>query len=453
MTTLSIVLFAMIGAPKADVARPPELTFDRRVNYVRWFNEWTSRGKKDNATPYYERILPPPEGAEKDTVERTPLALLSEAEKEQLPKGGARWRPDDAPLLAAYLEKNRQALELFVQATEHNDYYVHFDEEKICLFETEFRAFSSMRFGSQALLAQALMGPEADSSSLLGAIRPAFRAAAHARQTKTVIGHLVCNAIQCVVYEHLRGSLESGVIPEKDAVKAYTLIGKLDPGISDLRIPFTTEWASALDLLQLACPDGKSTREGWTTMSKRTTGGESPGEEVLVVLVNTIPTRVRTFIEDYYRTLIGISGKSLRQKYAVKLEQAYENARTEWIVDLTNTMFVIRLTRSYELAVRTESIRRATMLVLALHIHHDKHGEWPRTLKDIDPKLGLKGLKTYRIDTFSGKTFKYELRDGKPFLYSVGVDGKDDGGRHHPKWGEGGAQPGGDYVYWPYQRD
>ena len=38
---------------------------------------------------------------------------------------------------------------------------------------------------------------------------------------------------------------------------------------------------------------------------------------------------------------------------------------------------------------------------------------------------------------------------GQPLLYAVASGGKDDGGRHDKKWGEGDT--GGDFVFRPHQ--
>ncbi len=125
-------------------------------------------------------------------------------------------------------------------------------------------------------------------------------------------------------------------------------------------------------------------------------------------------------------------------------EHASVHKSNPWMNAFTPT-----LTRAYELSLRAETHRRGTMLVLAVHAHHAKHGEWPNSLKVIDKKLGLEGLRGLRRDPFSGKPFKYEIKDGQPLLYTVGSDGKDDSGRHDPKWGEG--KKGGDFVFWPPQ--
>src|SRR5690606_29129414 len=57
--------------------------------------------------------------------------------------------------------------------------------------------------------------------------------------------------------------------------------------------------------------------------------------------------------------------------------------------------------------------------------------------------LGKKAKKT-SADVFAeDKPFIYEIVAGQPVLYSVGIDGDDDGGMHDPSWSDN------DYVIWP----
>ena len=84
---------------------------------------------------------------------------------------------------------------------------------------------------------------------------------------------------------------------------------------------------------------------------------------------------------------------------------------------------------------------------MAIHVYKLKERKWPAKLED----LAIEDLKTLRIDPYSDKDFVYKLTKDGPLLYSIASDGKDDGGRHDPKWGE--SSEGGDYVFWPVQDD
>jgi hypothetical protein len=69
-------------------------------------------------------------------------------------------------------------------------------------------------------------------------------------------------------------------------------------------------------------------------------------------------------------------------------------------------------------------------------------GSLPRNLAAACREAGLKAIP---IDPFSGQPMKFVVRDGRPIVYSVGKDGKDDGGTVDSK---NDTQPG-DLIYRP----
>ena len=81
--------------------------------------------------------------------------------------------------------------------------------------------------------------------------------------------------------------------------------------------------------------------------------------------------------------------------------------------------------------------RNAAYALLAINAHKAKHGHWPNSLAAAMPGV----LAAYKEDPFSGKDLVYRPDEGKPVLYSVGLDGKDDGGKLTPKsWSETGDE-------------
>lgn len=70
--------------------------------------------------------------------------------------------------------------------------------------------------------------------------------------------------------------------------------------------------------------------------------------------------------------------------------------------------------------------RDASQTALALELYHRRHHKWPATLLQLVPQL-LPGLP---IDPFDGEPIRYRLTAGKPHLYSVGMNRRDDGGRN-----------------------
>jgi hypothetical protein len=73
---------------------------------------------------------------------------------------------------------------------------------------------------------------------------------------------------------------------------------------------------------------------------------------------------------------------------------------------------------------RAEQYSRHGVLAFALAAYHADHNKYPASLADLSPKY----LKSVPDDLFSGKPLIYKPTDGGYLLYSVGVNGADDGG-------------------------
>jgi hypothetical protein len=71
--------------------------------------------------------------------------------------------------------------------------------------------------------------------------------------------------------------------------------------------------------------------------------------------------------------------------------------------------------------------RDAMLAAIALELYHRRHNAWPESLDELTPAP----LPTMPIDRFTGQPLRYRLVDGRPMLYSTGVDRDDDGGRPH----------------------
>ena len=89
--------------------------------------------------------------------------------------------------------------------------------------------------------------------------------------------------------------------------------------------------------------------------------------------------------------------------------------------------------------------RAAAILGLSCELFSSRHGRYPAELKDLAPEF----LEEIPPDPFTGKPFKYRLKDGRTgfLVYSVGPNLKDDSGvsdipaeKDDISW-EGGPQP------------
>jgi hypothetical protein len=91
-------------------------------------------------------------------------------------------------------------------------------------------------------------------------------------------------------------------------------------------------------------------------------------------------------------------------------------------------------------AARNYTALAGTQSLIALRRYELAHKSLPATLESAFAETTHKNVPT---DFYSAKPLQYAMVDGKPIIYSVGQDLKDDGGRADWKWGE---QPG-DFLF------
>ncbi|MDB6110546.1 MAG: hypothetical protein JWR69_2296 [Pedosphaera sp.] len=103
-------------------------------------------------------------------------------------------------------------------------------------------------------------------------------------------------------------------------------------------------------------------------------------------------------------------------------------------------------------AAEAETRRRLVITAIALERFRNRHGSYPKALPELLPEL----LQATPIDFMDGKPLRYHLaEDGHFVLYSIGLDGTDNGGQMPPAWEPGmpyqgrfGVAQGTDLV-WP----
>jgi hypothetical protein len=143
-------------------------------------------------------------------------------------------------------------------------------------------------------------------------------------------------------------------------------------------------------------------------------------------------------VEDRYR----VRGKS----HTARLRHVLTYLLTPWVGGALGA------------AERTILQRDAITTAIALELWRRQHGAWPERLDQLVPSM----LPALPIDRYDGQPLRYTIRDGKPLLYSIGVDRKDDGG--HPtnpaESAAGSFEPrtpdktpsatsSGDWILWP----
>lgn len=420
--------------------RPPPLTFDKHVDYIAWYNDFAAAGKKDNAYDSYQALTTGENG-------RPGIANPEGPAAEQLNKATHQaWMADDYKELAAYLKDCAPYLENYRKAVKHHDYWQPAPPETKKLYDLAFPTITASRASARAVIAQALMKQDGQPKLITEACRVVLRNADHMQQWGILIGSLVCAAERSQVCRLVCAALADGAVDGQDAAKLYATIHRYDPGPPDMARWLVFEWAAMLDVLQSLCPKGELDAGAWKEIRQGIEKADPAADKSASKPFD--PKEAAQLIDAFFAAERDIVAGPPSLATARKLEAFEKEQRPKVNKNSFIAIFAPTYARAYHLHLRSEAEHRATLLILALHAHHAKHGKWPESLAKIDKKLGLKGLKEARQDPFSGNDFIYKIKDGQPFLYTVATDGDDDGGRHDTKWGETDS----DYVFWPFQR-
>ncbi len=296
-----------------------------------------------------------------------------------------------------------------------------------------------MRFGSRMLRVDALEAAQrGDGPRVLADITAMLAMADHCAGQPTLISDLVSIAIVAHAAETVGfiTSWRPAALDDAAWVGVSHRLAALRGGTIRLRLD--GERAFFHDTVQRyytddgrgdghLCP-GKSRVLAWTGDYD---GAEAAASSVVAGPIFSAVVAGRREIVRKYDELMGL----VEQEAAVPLwlrdvsradaelermkSSPVQQARYLWIAILFPSLS--RANYMFEIATQQ---RDATLVAIALELYHRKNGGYPPTLDALVPQY----LPAVPPDRFDGKPIKYKLLDGKPLLYSVGVNRTDDGG-------------------------
>lgn len=135
------------------------------------------------------------------------------------------------------------------------------------------------------------------------------------------------------------------------------------------------------------------------------------------------------------------SGAAINQKMKAQVHELQEamNSPITRLRHLFSAIAMPNSGRAFETAIRLETQRRMTITVIALRRFQRQNGHYPVSLTELVPRFLTKPL----MDPWSGTPLHYRRNaDGTFTLYSVGEDGRDDGGDPTPR------VPGSKIEFW-----
>jgi len=416
---------------RSDLAVPPPDP-NNPVDYVAWWNELNAHGvdEQDNAAPLYDESLAKFVGLH-DQHELLSDAIDGRLDAEQVEK------------LSELLEQNAEALDLFTKASERSGYYREYTVGADgSLLSVTMPPLGEMRRAAKAMIARAeLASLQGDYDAAADDCLVVLRSSGHTSQVPSLIEELVAAAVQQLT----NASLVRVVARAGDSLDYAALAQRLeqaDPGTPDFARAMQLERAMFMDTVQrLYRPD--------------------PDSEMVVV----DPQMAKSYFNAADRDLADAEeAKITRDQFDALIEAAdgyygriaesmtlpYRQARTameQLEGELANEargylgalgVLVPSLMHSKTYQDRAESQRRLTHVLLDVLAYRQASGELPDSLDE------LRGAGDVTIDAFAEKPFVYR-RNGDTFtLYSVGPDGRDDGGKHDRR-----GKEGTDFVVWP----
>ena len=441
------------------------------VNYIEWMNDTFSL---ENAADDYRRAY-------------KQLSKFEGSDREQANLKNAIAAPwSDDEKLAVWLERCQSGLASFRAAARKSKCYFPLEDDTEeseyprlahLLMARQINGLPEHRAACKALLAEGWRAwADGDEERLADNIPVVLRSADHLRRNwGPLITGLVGNACSNHAYESVSNALALSDDPDTFATRLKKSLAAADPPPPDsaVRIAFEKLWN--WDCVQRMYMPGK--RRGawafyvpalmwlggpdWLTPELANSMMQNIDEVGLEEAVRKagLPDQwegtafireVTRFGFDETMREINTYFDDLEQwcRSPIHIAPDYGDELTQRLKETKNPaveMLVPALSRTRILYDRTVATRRATHLLVHLFAYHSEHGRFPRRLD----RLEAPNIAELRIDPFTGQDFVYK-RTGKSFtLYSAGHNTTDDGGKHHAKWGQGGA--GGDFVFWPVQ--
>ncbi len=130
----------------------------------------------------------------------------------------------------------------------------------------------------------------------------------------------------------------------------------------------------------------------------------------------------------FYAMLVEEAAKPLWQRtYADSPDQRVQELEMSMILRLRYLPIVVLMPALSNASIKPHQVaqhRDGILTAIALELYRRRHGKWPTSLDDLTPQY----LPQVPIDRFDGKPLRYVVREGRPILYSIGTNHKDDGG-------------------------
>ncbi len=276
---------------------------------------------------------------------------------------------------------------------------------------------------------------DGDAERVGADIAAMFGITEHAYQVRFLIGDLVALAVHRLTCELVGTVLRDhpGFLSDAQLVEVSHRLAAA--GGEGLSISLQSEYAAFDDMTQRCYTDGglplPQLLSGFMDMGDPG-NYESSFPLKLIAPAASVVLAGRQATLDRHRSLMtqieAAAAVPLWERERSRVEREIEHLASSPVLRLRYLplwIYMPSLERAHLHAEYAVQVRDATLAAIALELHRRRHGTWPATLAELTPRL----LPTVPLDRYDGQALKYRVVDGRPILYSIGVDRDDDGGR------------------------
>lgn len=450
--TGSLAYFLLLAATALsdNLPQPPEPNPADPVDYVKWWNEVTGAEYNAGAAAHIAAL--------EDFSER--CERQGPWDSDWNPALERRWSGDEYPELAKWLDEVGPSLEQFAEVAGAEDVRlplqppeersVHgprYSDAMINAGATYMRAYRDV---ARALIADGLRRRAGDEGEpLLVNVRTVLLGTRPLLGRTSMIGRLCGISDRPLAYRGLLIALEESDDRPAFARRALTLLRECDQEPTSWDWVLLHERLLMIDFLQRQFIEPQ--RGGWVVDTNfiaalGDTGDGGPDAAPRPLLIPADFDKALGLLDDFYRDLNECiaTGEASAVRRIHELEHEWDRV-PKWLRELNlNWSLTLGCLPSYPVAYRRQlrlhATRRATRIVLLLHVYRADHGEFPATLTDVP---ALRDDPAARRDPFSERDFAYRRTADGFRLHSWAENLQDDAGRHDRTWRDG------DYVFWP----
>ncbi len=428
-----LVLVTALPQAAAKLDPPPVPDFKTKVDYAAWLEKQLTAGMRegDNAAPLYRKMI-----GEFTATEDASAALgFSGPKSDKDAKwDGGPWNPADHAAWEKSYARTTDLIDDFLQASakSHAFFGLSYDESTPeatrTLIDVRVGPLSYFRALAKGASDHAWRAPagKVDGDRFVALM------AANAGLTRQIdrepmaISQLIGYALRSLICDDFSLALDRDILTATQRRKCLDILRSPSFEPRPFRTIANAELAVFYDVTQMLAKRG-------------------PVRGAAMATAPADPAATCSSVAEFYKKLTARSEQPWTPSIENDIEALKNDLKAKRNEEIVK-MLIPNLGRAIVLRFRTEALCRGTRLLYELSAFHDKNNAWPDSL---DKLPGVPAAA--KTDPFSGKPFIYKRDDDAFTLYSVGINTRDDGGKHDPKFGEKTGD--GDYVFWPVQKD